>query len=389
VNTLENAHQKQSDRKLSLFRGKKSAPSDGIDELFDRVYGFYTEAYFRELLVLERKRTERSKKPFLLMLIDISKLADESERKTVRKVMSVMNRTSRDTDLKGWFKQDSILGVIFTEFSPESRDHIQTKVNIALAGELDTQRLKKVDVRGFVFPEEQAAGDDVTPVTELGLYGPQAGNAASRISMALKRGIDILGSLTAIMLFSPLFIIIAALIKLTSKGPVFFKQERVGIGGQNFKLLKFRSMHVNNDASIHQQYIKEFIKNNKENAEGDTKVFKIQNDPRVTWIGKWIRKTSLDELPQFFNVLFGAMSLVGPRPPIRYELEEYDLWHLRRVLEVKPGITGLWQVEGRSLTTFDGMCRMDIEYIRTQSVLLDLKLLFKTPWAVITAKGAY
>ncbi len=389
MSTFENAHQQQNDRKLSLFRGRKNNSSDKIDELFDRVYGFYSEAYFRELLVLERKRTERSRKPFLLMLVDTARLSSEKERKTVRKIMNVLNRSSRDTDLKGWFKQDAILGIIFTEIAAESRDSILAKVNIALAGELETATLKKLDVRCFVFPEEQANQDDISPAAELGLYGPPAAGAASRVSMALKRGLDVFGSLIAIMIFSPVFILIPILIKLSSKGPVFFKQDRVGVGGRSFKLLKFRSMHVNNDASIHQQYIKEFIKNSKAAEDGDTKVFKIQNDPRVTWIGKWIRKTSLDELPQFFNVLFGNMSLVGPRPPIRYELEEYDLWHLRRVLEVKPGITGLWQVEGRSLTTFDGMVRMDIAYIRKQSLLLDLKLLFKTPWAVITAKGAY
>ena len=143
-------------------------------------------------------------------------------------------------------------------------------------------------------------------------------------------------------------------------------------------------MNMNNDPTIHQQFVKNLIENQVTHP-----TYKIQNDPRMTPIGRFLRKTSLDELPQFMNVLRGDMSLVGPRPPIPYEVENYRDWHRRRVIEVKPGITGLWQVEGRSRTTFDEMVRLDLRYIQHQSVWLDMKILAKTPLAVISGQGAY
>jgi lipopolysaccharide/colanic/teichoic acid biosynthesis glycosyltransferase len=175
------------------------------------------------------------------------------------------------------------------------------------------------------------------------------------------------------------------MVKLTSPGPVFFRQKRLGHLGKQFDFLKFRSMHADNDPEIHKQYIASLIQN-KQNGSG---VFKIQNDPRVTRIGRFLRKSSLDEIPQFLNVLRGEMSLVGPRPPIPYEMEKYRGWHKRRVLEVKPGITGLWQVRGRSRTTFDEMVRLDIRYINTQSGWLDFIIVLQTPRAVLSASGAY
>src|SRR5262249_51200385 len=137
---------------------------------------------------------------------------------------------------------------------------------------------------------------------------------------------------------------------------------------------------------IHREYIRNLIDKNASHSEG---TYKIKNDPRVTPLGRFLRKSSLDELPQFINVLRGEMSLVGPRPPIRYEFESYSLWHRRRIVEAKPGITGDWQVHGRSRTTFDEMVRMDLRYIRNQSIWLDLRILFKTPFAVFRGDGAY
>jgi lipopolysaccharide/colanic/teichoic acid biosynthesis glycosyltransferase len=184
------------------------------------------------------------------------------------------------------------------------------------------------------------------------------------------------------------------LIKFTSKGPVLFRQERIGQFEKKFMFLKFRTMHVNNDSSIHQEYVKKLISEQKsctvKKGNGDkTCIYKMKDDPRITPIGRFLRKMSLDEFPQFFNVLKGEMSLVGPRPPIPYELDNYDIWHKRRVLEIKPGITGLWQVKGRSRTTFDEMVRLDIKYIREWSLWLDTKILFQTPKAVLNGKGAY
>jgi lipopolysaccharide/colanic/teichoic acid biosynthesis glycosyltransferase len=154
-------------------------------------------------------------------------------------------------------------------------------------------------------------------------------------------------------------------------------------------MLKFRTMQVNADHSIHHEFVTTFIKSGAQAAEPGTEpFFKVTNDPRVTGVGRVLRKTSLDELPQLWNVLVGHMSLVGPRPPLPYELEQYQSWHQRRVLEAKPGITGLWQVAGRSRTTFDEMVRLDLRYAKQRSLWTDLKILVATPKAVISGKGA-
>ncbi len=149
-------------------------------------------------------------------------------------------------------------------------------------------------------------------------------------------------------------------------------------------------MYRSSDSGPHRDFITDFISSKEKNEDSEeNRVFKLTEDPRITPVGRILRKTSLDELPQFINVLIGEMSLVGPRPPIYYEFDLYDTWHRWRLREVKPGITGLWQVAGRSSTTFDDMVRLDLKYITERSLLLDIKILFKTPWAVLSGKGAY
>jgi lipopolysaccharide/colanic/teichoic acid biosynthesis glycosyltransferase len=194
---------------------------------------------------------------------------------------------------------------------------------------------------------------------------------------------------------SPLFLVIAVAIKMTSEGPVLFRQRRVGQHGSTFVFLKFRSMYVGNDSKVHREYVTKLIagqaerkpSNGNGNGNGNG-VYKLTDDPRITKVGDFLRRTSLDELPQFFNVLKGEMSLVGPRPPIAYEVEAYDIWHRRRVLEAKPGITGLWQVYGRSRVNFDDMVRLDLRYARTWSPWMDVKILLRTPGAMF-GEGAY
>jgi lipopolysaccharide/colanic/teichoic acid biosynthesis glycosyltransferase len=203
---------------------------------------------------------------------------------------------------------------------------------------------------------------------------------------------DIVGSVLALLIFAPVLLAIAIAIKLTSKGPVFFRQKRVGQYGEQFVFLKFRSMHVNNDATVHKEFVRQLIAG-KAVSDGSDKngqaVYKLTKDRRVTRVGAFLRKTSLDELPQFWNVLKGEMSLVGPRPAIAYEVEAYDIWHRRRVLEAKPGITGLWQVHGRSRVKFDDMVRLDLRYAKTWSPWMDLKILLRTPVVVVFGDGAY
>jgi exopolysaccharide biosynthesis polyprenyl glycosylphosphotransferase len=213
------------------------------------------------------------------------------------------------------------------------------------------------------------------------------------ISRALKRTMDVVVSAALLTLLLPLFAVIAAVIRFTSEGSVLFRQERMGRFGKRFKFLKFRSMYVNNAPTIHQEYVRQLIAGGKAIQKADfataPTVYKITNDPRVTPIGRFLRKTSLDELPQLWNVLVGEMSLVGPRPPVPYEYADYEHWHRRRVLEVQPGITGLWQVSGRSRTTFDEMVRLDLHYGTNWSLWLDLKILLMTPKAVVSGVGAH
>jgi lipopolysaccharide/colanic/teichoic acid biosynthesis glycosyltransferase len=207
----------------------------------------------------------------------------------------------------------------------------------------------------------------------------------------LKRLIDLGGSLALLALLSPVFLTIAAAIKVTSRGPVLFRQKRIGEHGTPFTFLKFRSMYVNNDSSEHREYVRQLIEGKADKKPGNGKgagVFKLTNDPRITPVGRFLRRSSLDELPQLINVLRGEMSLVGPRPPVPYEVEAYATWHRRRLLEAKPGITGLWQVYGRSRVEFDDMVRLDLRYARECSPLLDLKILLQTPKAVIGGDGA-
>lgn len=203
------------------------------------------------------------------------------------------------------------------------------------------------------------------------------------VSMAgfLKRCLDVIGAIGALCAFSPIFALTILLIKLEDGGPVFFRQNRVGAGGRIFGMWKFRSMVVNAD-----QIKDQLLTDNQHGATGVT--FKMKNDPRITKVGKWIRKLSIDEFPQFYNVLRGDMSLVGPRPPLPREVAEYKASHLRR-LRVKPGITCLWQIGGRSEIDFEGQVRLDLQYIRSSGVLFDIAILLKTLPAVIFGKGAY
>lgn len=352
----------------------------------------YEAPEFKRLLVMERKRTERSGRPFVLVTLDISSLLPQLSGRLLSQAMkTVLRESSREIDIRGWHEEGQVIGVIYTEVTDNGRQAILEKVEGHIAEAFGKTVGALIQVSSIAFPERSTSEKKEDEGTDLALYDDDTTRSVrQRALYASKRAMDVVLSASALVALSPLLMVVAALVKMTSKGPVFFRQERIGMGGEKFHMLKFRSMHVNNDSSEHEKFVKEFIRKSKEGAgEGGEETFKLTNDPRITPVGRFIRKTSIDELPQFVNVLKGEMSLVGPRPPLRYELDAYDAWHRRRVIEVKPGITGVWQVEGRSRTTFDGMVRMDIRYIREQSPWLDLKLLFKTPWAVVTAKGAY
>lgn len=207
----------------------------------------------------------------------------------------------------------------------------------------------------------------------------------------IKRLFDFVTTLILIVLLLPIFMLIALLIKAFSPGPVFFQQERAGEKGMPFKFFKFRTMRTDMDDSIHREYATNFIEGREmkmTDASGQTPVYKMTKDPRVTPIGAILRKTSLDELPQLYNVMKGEMSLIGPRPPIVYELQYYKEWHMRR-LDAKPGLTGLWQVSGRSQVPFNEMVLLDLYYIDHWSLKLDLEVLFRTIPVILFSKGGY
>ena len=206
----------------------------------------------------------------------------------------------------------------------------------------------------------------------------------------VKRASDLFIAALALTLLAPLWLLIALLIKLDSRGPIFYKQERVGMDGRVFLFYKFRSMQVGSDDATHREYQRAYISGQAESNLGDDDrpVFKLRGDQRITRTGKLLRKTSLDELPQLFNVLRGDMSVVGPRPPIPYEVENYQLWHRKR-LDMKPGITGLWQVSGRNRLPFDEMVRMDLYYIENWSLLLDIKIILQTLPVMWRGEDAY
>ena len=212
----------------------------------------------------------------------------------------------------------------------------------------------------------------------------------SKSARVAKRGSDLIIAGLALLVLSPLWLLIALIIKLDSRGPVFYKQERVGMDGRVFLFYKFRTMRAGTDDAAHREFQKRYIRGQPDSNQGNDQrpAYKLRADDRVTRLGRILRRTSIDELPQLFNVLRGDMSVVGPRPPIPYEVESYELWHRKR-LDMKPGITGLWQVSGRNRLPFDEMVRMDLYYIENWSLLLDVKIVLQTLPVMWRGEDAY
>jgi lipopolysaccharide/colanic/teichoic acid biosynthesis glycosyltransferase len=210
----------------------------------------------------------------------------------------------------------------------------------------------------------------------------------SRLQAAARRGLDLVIGSMLLLVLSPLLIAVAVAVRLDSPGPALFRQRRVGLGQREFTLLKFRSMRADADSADHEKYVSALINGNGTgSADEGSDLYKLVGDHRVTRVGETIRRWSIDELPQLINVVLGDMSLVGPRPTTPYEVAEYPAWYFDR-FSVKPGLTGLWQVSGRNERTYEEMVRIDIEYVETRTVRLDLAILVQTPWVVLSRKGA-
>jgi len=345
------------------------------------------EAFVRRFH-LEQRRTERSRRPFVFLLVESARVLNNRKDGVSGRVFEMVTNAIRETDVIGWYEFGSAIGVIFTETAANESlgNSLMNKIRSLLERELPADDVNQIRLSFYIFPDDwnKDAGS-----TEAVFYPDSV--RFRRLPQFLKRCLDITGSLAAVTIGAPIFLTIAAIVKLTSPGPVLYRQKRIGRYGRTFTFLKFRSMYVNNDSAVHQKFVTEMIAGAGTTSNGgpEKKVYKITNDRRITSVGRFLRKSSLDELPQFLNVLKGDMSLVGPRPPIPYEVEVYDIWHRRRLLNVKPGITGLWQVHGRCRTTFDEMVRLDLQYARTWTVWMDLKILLQTPGAVIAGDGAY
>jgi len=328
------------------------------------------------------------------MLFEAPELFTGESSEAIAGIARAISCCTRETDVFGWYEGGQVLGLIVSQIGDPAcatSGMISARIAKALQERLAPELLAQIKIRVRIFPDE--SNDEGDNGEEYTFYRDLSSvHDHQRRAKGAKRFMDVFLSLAGLVALSPLLLVIALLVKLTSKGPVLFRQERVGRFGVPFTFLKFRSMYINNDPSIHREYVAKLISGNAEvgqggNSKGTT--YKIVNDPRITPLGRFLRKSSLDELPQLINVLKGDMSLVGPRPPLPYEFERYRTWHKRRVFEVKPGITGLWQVMGRSRTTFDEMVRLDLRYVRSWSLGLDFRILLETPKAVLSAEGAY
>jgi lipopolysaccharide/colanic/teichoic acid biosynthesis glycosyltransferase len=242
------------------------------------------------------------------------------------------------------------------------------------------------------------SGSAETQLQYIGRAVSDQGRNVRRVRAAVKRSFDFVAAGTLLMILAPLFLVVSVAIRLDSRGPAFFHQDRVGAKprfrsgvteweARTFQVHKFRSMAADSDDSAHQDYITAFVEGSAEESGKEGSTFKLVDDPRVTRLGRLLRKTSIDELPQLLNVLAGDMSLVGPRPVPIYEARQYETWQMER-LHARPGMTGYWQVYGRGQVTFEEMMRMDIFYVRNQSLFLDLKLLALTVPAVVSGRGA-
>ena len=353
---------------------------------------------FKRRFSVERKRTERSGKPFVLMLLEIGQPHSESRNTPLfGGVISALLASTRETDAVGWYKDQSTLGVMFTELVIYDKSSLLStmlsRVSNILRDNLTFEQFNQISVSFHVFPDKWDNDVANTPSNPTLYPDLSKVDAAARLLSITKRTMDITGSVLVLILFSPLFLAIALAVAVSSRGPVLYRQQRIGQYGKPFTFLKFRSMLANNDSSVHREYVAQLIAGNAQcfpsagNGDG-AGIYKLANDARITKVGAFLRRSSLDELPQVFNVLMGHMSLVGPRPALPYEVAAYKTWHRRRILEVKPGITGLWQVNGRCRLTFDEMVRLDLRYAKSWSPWVDMKILLRTPRAVLVGDGA-
>ena len=354
-----------------------------------------SEHHFQCAIIRERKRAERSGFAIVALLVCMEHSDQNLASPEVwQEVEKALQSIRSNIDMLGWFERDISMGLLVPDLDPSNLasacERLEKSVRQALTDRLGAQEYLRLSIRLRVHPESMRSEEEAFQSIDPYLYPELHLSKRAVVGYELvKRTLDIAGSLCLLLILSPILAVIALAVKLTSPGPVIFRQVRIGRMMKPFMICKFRSMRANTDYGIHQDYVSWFItSSDKVQGQDKNQLFKLTGDPRITPIGHFLRKTSLDELPQLWNVLRGEMSLVGPRPPLWYELQQYKPWHRHRVLEAKPGITGLWQVSGRSRTTFDEMVRLDLRYVKAKSFWTDIKILLATPKAVILGKGA-
>jgi len=352
------------------------------------------EAVFRERIVTERKYVERSGRALLLLLVKRQSGMPLDSSIGVSAVADMLWTMREESGILGWLDGGRMIGVIMPEINPQDVagvcTYLKMKFHEAVAYHAGHDLWSDLSLGIRIYPEFYSSVETRPELADPLLYPDLfVGWRMKRGFWFLKRSMDVMISGLLLILLLPVLSLIATLVKMTSPGPALFRQVRVGHLMQPFTMYKFRTMYKSADHQVHHSYVSWFITESDQlQADEKSSIFKMMSDSRITPIGGLLRRTSLDELPQLWNVLVGDMSLVGPRPPLPYEVEQYKPWHRGRVLYAKPGITGLWQVVGRSRTTFDEMVRLDLRYARTQSLWIDIKILLATPKAVIFGKGA-
>ncbi len=380
----------------------------------------HSAGQFHAILEREKARVERNAHQFSLVLFEVSKAGQNVSQ--MRYLTHSLANRMRWTDEVGWFGDERI-GVILPDTSAVGAERLAESVCEAVTAKSSPPEYTIYTYPSASFPNgnghsAQLNFADLFPQWGTGMsrdFLVSAGRDGQRSSAfgakklssditpndsawpqelepfflqqtrIWKRAFDILCSIVTLIILSPLFLLLSLLIKLVSKGPVFFKQQRVGYKGQTFTMWKFRTFRVNADAAEHKQYVTELINGAAQNGTVAEKkpMTKLDNHDKRIPFGKILRKMCVDELPQLINVFRGEMSLVGPRPPLVYEVDQYLPWHYSR-FDVLPGMTGLWQVSGKNRLTFNEMVRLDIQYSRRQSVWLDTKILLKTPLAIVS-----
>jgi lipopolysaccharide/colanic/teichoic acid biosynthesis glycosyltransferase len=343
----------------------------------------HTAASFRGLLRRECVRADRAGRQLSLLV-----LAPPAGR--ARAVLALLDRRLRETDELGWMEDGSV-GALLTDTPREGARAVAAQLLEALAEAGAAPRAHAV----FTYPGDWISSGETAPDTSDRAQGEADDVAPAAACAAVppclspyplwKRAMDIAGALAAIALLGPVLLAVALAVRLSSPGPVLFRQTRIGYRGLPFTMLKFRSMYVDCGDETHAHFLKALVSGEGSGGGG----FKLRHDPRITPVGRFIRRWSLDELPQLFNVLLGDMGLVGPRPEPAYAQDGYAPWYYRRVLAAKPGITGLWQVRGRSRVSYETMVRMDLRYSQRIRFLTDARLLLETVRAVVSAEGAY